>query len=123
MTTFAPPAPERSLAHGPTTTTAAPERSIVQRLEALENANRIRTYRAGVKRDLKARRVSIYDLLLEPVHPMLETAKVYDLLLATPKYGRVKANKVLQLCRISASKTVGGLTHRQRVELVSTLRR
>ena len=53
----------------------------------------------------------------------VETAKVFDMLLAVPKYGRVKANKVLQQCRISPSKTIGGLSERQRSELVSMLRR
>ena len=41
-------------------TTAAPERSLVQRMEALQRANEIRTKRASLKRDLKAGRVSIH---------------------------------------------------------------
>jgi hypothetical protein len=53
----------------------------------------------------------------------IETAKVFDMLLAVPKYGRVKVNKVLQVCRISPSKTIGGLSERQRAELISMLRR
>ena len=75
-----------------------------------------------LKRDLKAGKVSIHDLLLEPPE-YVHSAKVFDLLLAVPKYGRVKVNKVLQLCRISPSKTIGGLSPRQRTELVSMLRR
>ena len=51
----------------------------------------------------------------------VETAKVFDMLLAVPKYGRVKVNKVLTQCRISPSKTIGGLSQRQRDELVSLL--
>jgi hypothetical protein len=101
---------------------AAPERSLVQRMEALQRANEIRTRRAQLKRDLKAGRHSIHDLLLEPPE-YVETAKVFDMLLAVPKYGRVKVNKVLQSCRISPSKTIGGLSQRQRTELVSMLRR
>ena len=101
---------------------AAPERSLVQRMEALERANQIRTRRAQLKRDLKAGRASIHDLLLEPPE-FVETAKVFDMLLAVPKYGRVKVNKVLVNCRISPSKTIGGLSQRQRTELVSMLRR
>jgi hypothetical protein len=101
---------------------AAPERSLVQRMEALERANQIRTRRAQLKRDLKAGRTSIHDLLLEPPE-FVETAKVFDMLLAVPKYGRVKVNKVLVNCRISPSKTIGGLSQRQRTELVSMLRR
>jgi hypothetical protein len=101
---------------------SAPERSLVQRMDALERANEIRTRRAQLKRDLKAGRVTVHDLLLEPPS-YVETAKVFDMLLAVPKYGRVKVNKVLVSCRISPSKTIGGLSQRQRTELVSMLRR
>ena len=91
-------------------------------MDALVRANKIRTARAQLKRDLKAGKVSIHKLLLDPPS-YLETAKVFDMLLAVPKYGRVKANKVLVQCRISPSKTIGGLSERQRTELVSMLRR
>lgn len=101
---------------------AAPERSLVQRLDALERANVVRTRRAQLKRDLKAGRHSIQQLLLEPPE-YVETAKVFDMLLAVPKYGRVKVGKVLSGCRISPSKTIGGLSERQRKELVVALRR
>lgn len=106
----------------PTKESAAPERSLNQRMEALQKANIVRSRRAQLKRDLKAGRVSIDTLLLEPPD-YLETAKVFDMLLAVPKYGRVKANKVLQTCRISPSKTIGGLSDRQRAELVAMLRK
>ena len=102
--------------------TATPERSLVQRMDALQRANDIRTRRAQLKRDLKAGRATIYGLLLEPPE-YVETAKVFDMLLAVPKFGRVKANKVLGQCRISPSKTIGGLSERQRTELVTQLRR
>ena len=101
---------------------AAPERSLTQRMEALQRANEIRTRRAQLKRDLKGGRVSIHDLLLEPPE-YVETAKVFDMLLAVPKSGRVKVNKVLVQCRISQSMTIGGLSQRKRTELVSMLRR
>lgn len=100
----------------------APERSLNQRMDALARANLIRTERAQLKRDLKSGRRSIHTLLLDPPE-YLETAKVFDMLLAVPKYGRVKVNKILAHCRISPSKTVGGLSDRQRSELVSLLRR
>jgi hypothetical protein len=101
--------------------TAAPERSLNQRMDALQKANAIRSRRAQLKRDLKAGRVSIHTLLLEPPE-YLETAKVLDMLLHVPKYGRVKANRILQTCRISPSKTIGGLSARWRAELVGLLR-
>ena len=101
---------------------AAPERSLVQRMDALKRANDIRSRRAQLKRDLKAGRTSIHDLLLRPPG-YLETAKVFDMMLAVPKYGRVKVDKVLKQCRISPSKTICGLSERQRSELVTLLRR
>ena len=100
----------------------APVRSLDQRMEALKRANNIRSSRAKLKKDLKGGKTSIQSLLLDPPE-YVETAKVFDMLLAVPKYGRVKVNKVLQLCRISPSKTIGGLPQRQRTELVSMLRR
>ncbi len=90
-------------------------------MEALQRANVVRTERARLKRDLKAGRANINGLLLDPP-PFLLTAKVFDLLLAVPKYGRVKVNRLLGQCRISPSKTIGGLSERQRRELVSFLR-
>jgi hypothetical protein len=91
-------------------------------MDALQRANEIRTRRAQLKRDLKAGRTNIHALLLGPPD-YLETAKVFDMLLAVPKYGRVKVNKILVQCRISPSKTIGGLSERQRTELVGMLRR
>jgi hypothetical protein len=101
---------------------AAPERSLNQRMVALTKANEIRTARAQLKRDLKAGRISIQKLIMDPPE-YLETAKVFDMMLAVPKYGRVKVNKILQTCRISPSKTIGGLSDRQRAELVGLLKR
>src|ERR671930_2404204 len=112
-----PPATNTAMKHS-----AAPERSLMQRMDALQRANEIRTRRAQLKRDLKAGRVSIHSLLKNPPD-FVETAKVFDMLLAVPKYGRVKVNKILQQCRISPSKPIGGLSERQRTELVSLLRR
>lgn len=100
----------------------APERSLKQRLDALDSANEVRTRRAQIKRDLKAGRVSINTLLAQPTPDYLRTAKVFDLLLAVPKLGRVKVNMVLTQCRISPTKTVAGLSDRQRDDLVKLLR-
>jgi hypothetical protein len=120
------PAPAQSLPKTATGATAertvAPERSLTQRMDALKRANEIRTRRARLKRDLKAGRTQIQGLLLDPPE-YLQTAKAFDLLLAVPKYGRVKVNRILTQCRISPSKTIGGLSERQRNELVSYLRR
>jgi hypothetical protein len=100
----------------------APVRSLDQRMEALKRANDIRVRRAQLKKDLKDGRVQIDDVLLDPPE-WVETAKVFDMLMAVPKLGRVKAARLLNSCRISQSKTVGGLSERQRAELVSLFNR
>jgi hypothetical protein len=66
--------------------------------------------------------VSIHEVLLDPPGYVL-TAKVFDILLAVPKYGRVKTNRILNQMRISPSKTIGSLSERQRAELVGQLAR
>jgi hypothetical protein len=104
------------------TAAPVPERSHDQRMKALRRANDIRTRRAQLKRDLKAGKTGVDGLLLDPPEWVM-TAKVFDMILAVPKYGRVKANKILTQCRISPSKTIGGLSQRQRAELVQMLRR
>jgi hypothetical protein len=106
--------------------TVVPERTLQQRRAALEEANRVRLARAQLKRDLKAGRVSIYDLLAEPPE-WIETMPVAQLLQAVPGIGPVKARGMLQRTGISASKTVGsiswrtvaGLSPRQRGELLA----
>ena len=101
--------------------TMLPPRTLAQRMKALDAANEIRTYRAELKRKIKAGRVSAADVLLEP-GPLLETMHVFDLLLAVPRQGRVKTNKILRQANISPSKTLGGMTQRQRSELAGLLR-
>jgi hypothetical protein len=103
-------------------TTGAPERSLEQRRDALRRANRIRTFRAQKKREIKTRRADGRLILLDPPAEMA-TMKVYELLTTLPKIGRVKANRALTTCRISPSKTLGGLTARQRSELARVLAR
>lgn len=90
-----------------------PSRTVQQRMEALERANDIRVWRSRQKRLMKVGRKSVFDLLNSD-DERLTTMRVIDLLLATPKIGRTKANKILARGGISPSKTLGGMTARQR---------
>lgn len=103
-------------------TIAAPDRTLEQRLAALAKGNAVRVARAQLKRDLKAGRKDPRTILLNPPS-YAETMKVYDLIRACPKRGRVMTNKILQRARVSPSKTIAGLSDRQRAELVSMLLR
>jgi hypothetical protein len=99
----------------------APSRSLDQRLDALDRANQIRVRRAQLKRGLKSGETTFQEILENPPDYVL-TAKVYDMLLAVPRLGRVRAGRLLTQCRISQSKTIGGLSERQRGELIDLFR-
>lgn len=105
----------------PESISATPVRTLEQRLEALRRANDIRSQRARLKKDLKQGEIKIDDLLVDPPE-FIRTAKVVDVLMAVPNCGKVKSGKVLNHCRISSNKTVGGLSERQRRELVTFFR-
>jgi hypothetical protein len=97
---------------------SAPERSLQQRMEALERANRIRSARAAWKDDVKRHP----ELRTAPfADPSFATMKAETYLMAMPKVGRTKARKILHQARVSPSRTLGGMTERQRVELLSML--
>lgn len=115
-----------------TAAAAPPARTEEQRREALRRANDIRSTRARFKEQMKATgrgedgkteaRNAAVDLATE-VPRWVGTMSAYDLLMAIPKVGRVKANRILNQCRISVSKTLGGMSDRQRVELVAQIRK
>lgn len=102
--------------------TAAPPRTDDQRLVALERANDVRSKRSRLKRDLKLGAKSPINLLLDPPEWAL-TMRAYDALMALPKFGRVKVNRLFRQSHISPSKTIGGLSERQRYELIAQLRK
>lgn len=107
------------------TATLSPPRSFAQRtadqrLQALAIANEVRSRRSALKRDLKAGRRSAVSLLADPPS-WLETMKVIDLLIATPRWGRGKASNALKLAGVSPSKTLAGLSKRQRDALIQAL--
>lgn len=101
---------------------SAPDRSLDQRRAALQVANEIRTKRANLKKELKAGHGSVVSVILEPPE-WVETMHLRDLLMSAPKLGRVKVNRILTQCRISPSKTIGGLSERQRQAIGSYLNR
>ncbi|MHB1950216.1 MAG: integration host factor, actinobacterial type [Acidiferrobacteraceae bacterium] len=103
-----------------TMTVQAPDRSVEQRMAALRRANAVRSARKGMKADLKSGRLAVALLTGMPPSYVL-SMKVWDLLTAAPNIGPVKARTLLRRAEIAPSKTVGGLSRRQRDELVGLL--
>lgn len=91
-------------------------------MDALRRANQIRSLRAQLKKDLKSGSASIIEVISNPPD-YVQTAKVFDMLMAVPKYGKVKATRFLNHCRIAQGKTIAGLSDRQRSELIDLLGR
>lgn len=96
-----------------------PTRTHEQRLAALAEGNRIRSYRKAIKAKLTAGEVTILDLRDDPD---MQSARVLDFLLAEPQVGVVKANQLIRHARISPSKTFRGLTDRQWLALGDAFR-
>jgi hypothetical protein len=98
-----------------------PGRSREQRLRALRLANEIRSARAQLKRDLASGKIELAQILAQPPE-CVRTARVRDVIVALPRIGSVKAGRILADCGIAHSKTLGGLTERQRTELLNRFR-
>jgi len=96
----------------------APPRSHEQRLEALGEANRIRTYRCQAKRELAAGERDWHTILDDPE---FASANAYSVALTLPRLARVKVTKAFRRADASLSKTIGGLSPRQRVALTEEL--
>jgi hypothetical protein len=87
-------------------------------MPALTSANSIRIERASDKRRIKARELSIADVLREPPRHW-ETALVIDLLTCVPRIGTTKANAWLHMERVGGHRRLRDLTVRQRYALAS----
>ena len=102
--------------------TTASARALENRTNALRQANRIRGRRAKLKQDLREGNVRLEQILATRAD-YLASAEVFDLLVAVPKIGPVKARRLLNNAHISAGKTAGELSARQRAHLIELLSR
>jgi hypothetical protein len=99
-----------------------PARSDAQRREALELANVTRQRRAALKREIRSLEADAAAVVREPPS-WAEGMPVTDLCQAVPRLGPERTRRMLLQCGVSAAKTLGGLTDRQRGELADVLQR
>lgn len=95
-----------------------PRRSLDQRRRALEKANEIRSHRAALKKQYKTGDADPLDALVDP---LCGSWKVSGWLEAIPGKGRTKVSRFLWLEAISPSRTLAGLTPRQRSAVIDWL--
>jgi S13-like H2TH domain len=91
-------------------------------MTGLRKANHVRSVRAHLKQELREGKVRLEQVLATRAD-YLASAEVFDLLVAVPKIGPVKAGRLLTVARISPSKTVSDLSERQRARLIELLSR
>ncbi len=96
-------------------------------MAALAKGNRHRSARAELKRSLKgmdrfAAERTIAKVVADPSEA-LGKMKLADLLLACPKWGEARTARLLVRCHVSADRTLGGLSERQREAVVGELGR
>ena len=83
--------------------TDSPKLSVDQRREALARTNAVRFKRAAIKAALKNGELSIVGLVTEPPQ-YLASARIKELLLACPGFGRVKVERLLERCKVSPAR-------------------
>lgn len=92
-----------------------------QRKAALKSANTMRVFRAALKGKVRRKEVDAATLLLDPPSE-LHNMRVLELVMATPRIGAQKANRILNRAGIAPTKRVGALTARQRSAIAEGLR-
>jgi hypothetical protein len=93
---------------------------VPQPMHALELANRIRSYRADLKRRIAIGDVEAAEIVL--ICPREAAGMtVAELLLAQRSWGRVRCRRFLRALSLREDKTVGSMTERQRRSVAGLL--
>ena len=101
---------------------SAPARSAQQRADALAAAMASRQERARVRAALKARELTVLDILDgADANPVWAGLKVSWLLACVPGIGPARVERIMAAAQIAPSRRVQGLGVRQRAALVEAL--
>jgi hypothetical protein len=90
----------------------------LEHLERFERANELRLARADDKRRIKSGQLDAAVILRE-LPPQWANAKVFELLLAMHRVGRVKATKWLKIHNISPERRINTMPESQRFRLAA----
>jgi hypothetical protein len=92
-----------------------------QRLRALEQANRVRSARARLKREMATGVVSAAEVI-ERCPSEVETMPIGELLRSQPRWGPARCSRLLLSAGITDGRPLAALTERRRRDLVARLR-
>ena len=91
-----------------------------QHLRALEQANRVRLARAGLKRRVALQQTTVVEVILDCPWEA-ESMSISDLLMSQRRWGRARCRRLLVSLGIPENKQIGTFTERQRSALVAGL--
>lgn len=95
-------------------------RNMEQVMDAKAKADYVRLSRADLKREIKAGRVLVVNVLRDPPD-YVENMRAYDLIAAQHRWGAGRVHRLFVMCDILETKTVGSMTERQIGVLIDAL--
>jgi hypothetical protein len=91
-----------------------------QRLQALDRANRVRTVRAQLKREIASGEVTAAEVILAQRWE-LDGMSLSELLVCQRRWGDLRSLRFLAVLGMSSTKTIGSMTERQRIAAAAEL--
>ena len=98
-----------------------PKLSAEERKVALEKAQKIRSQRMAVRKELKAGKLSLADILADPENEVYAKMRVKYLLESLPQVGKITTKKIMEEIGIDEARRVQGLGSRQKQQLLERL--
>lgn len=98
-----------------------PQLSAEERSKALAKAQQIRSQRMEVRKQLKAGKLSLADVLNNPENEVYAKMRVKYLLESLPQVGKITAAKLMEEIGIDEARRVQGLGSRQKAQLLEKL--
>lgn len=98
-----------------------PNLSPEERSKALAKAQQIRSQRMEVRKQLKAGKLTLADVLGDPNNEVYAKMRVKYLLESLPQIGKITAAKMMEEIGIDEARRVQGLGSRQKTQLLEKL--
>jgi len=92
-----------------------------QRQAALQKAAEARQKRAALRKEIKAGKMGLREVLAQSGDPTVARMKVKALLQSLPGVGKARAQKIMDELKISPTRRVQGLGSKQRADLINKL--
>jgi len=95
-----------------------PKLTLEEKKQALKKAQQVRSQRAKIRKDLKAGRTGIREILEQMDNDVIAKMRVAYLLESLPRIGKVRTRKIMNEIGIDETRRVQGLGSRQRQALI-----